>query len=119
MLPLADALKTHLERRSPRALAAWLLRGFAERDWSPVRLAADPTTAIQLQRAYDGLKELTRDRFRSAVTMAVSQWRRKAHGPSTLADLATVAALIRASQTVPFLRTIITNRELSPADPPQ
>lgn len=108
---------TSFDEMDVEALKRWLLISLATRRLTPAPTMLDPSINVQIQTMYSGWQPETKERFKSAVSMALAEWSDAADDDpfELLRDLALIAAYVKASATVPQLATIVRNR-LTPPD---
>jgi hypothetical protein len=89
-----------IQRSSAVQLKRWLLRSFRENDFEPLQLLPSRDADGQIRALFDTWHVDDQEKFKLALTLAVSEWRYGAHGANVLTELLHLAALIRASTIV-------------------
>lgn len=95
----ADLLQTWTELK----ICSWLLAGFSSGVFDPIKMLDEPSAALQIHRIFCASPPQTQARIKAGTARAILEWTAQSHAFSVLAELARVAAHIRASETVPHL----------------
>lgn len=101
-----------VESRTQDELAAWLRRGLALGDFHPVIFYKEPMEEAQLQDFFEMLSRDLREKFKAATLLALSAWNPAGDGPVLLRRLVVVAAFIRETRVVDFIRVVIADNRL-------
>lgn len=95
-----------VHRSTVAQLKGWLLRAFREHDYAPMDLLPSRDADGQIRARFDTWSVDDQEKFKMAVVVAVSEWRKAAHGCEVLDELLHLAALIRASDVVKPVRVL-------------
>lgn len=100
-------------------ISLWLYKSISSNDFTPLRFLSEPDVIEQLQILFDKSTYEVQFKIKEATIKAIEEWREKAHahGIIILSELSSLAALIRASDVIPFLgRAIFNGNMLSRTD---
>jgi hypothetical protein len=89
-----------LEKWTDARICAWLLAGFATGAFQPIKMLAEPSAALQIHQIFCAAPAETQARLKAGIARAILEWTPGSHAFSVLAELARVAAHVRASEAV-------------------
>ncbi len=104
---IEEVFKSFVETSAEEDLSAWLRRGLAMGDFTPIPLSQEPIEEAQIQDLCETLSYDLREKFKAATCLALSAWSPRADGLILLRRLVVVAAYVRESEVVDHIRKII------------
>lgn len=100
-------------------LKAWLLVALTKGSLVPAPTFSEPSIEVQIQTLSGDWHPATRERFKTAIAVALAEWSDVIHDLGLLRHLALLAGAMKASASVAQLATLVRNRLLPPDESPE
>jgi hypothetical protein len=83
-----------IEKANEIELTNWLLKGFCTNNFFPIEVHEEPSAEIQLDRIFRILSIESKEKFKSSVSRALTEWRSKSYPSAALCALSQAISII-------------------------